>query len=464
MKVDSPVRAPLSSAEDLSPKRNVVPPEALVSPKSRKYSEACPSPEKKREPAPQHEQPKIKKTAPHEQTPIQPNKAGLKRKFATRDDAENTPMQRTKSENQQPRLFAEKASIRDRVGGKTLKEMASMRRDARERPELVKNARKPLGIKNKNDDIASPQKKNLKAVVRDDIVAAKADIHKSKPMPDRTKSKTKAPQPIMIKAIPAPDVPPPVTTSVNPSELGMPLNEPALLSPHSPEPASTEDGPRGDTPPPADISSNGETSRPSRRSRAAVSYTEPNLRDKMRRPSKQLFDAVTGEGKYARRMSLCEPLPADKVKPKRESTVDDAWKELPAADGPPGEEIDSIPASPLARKGGPSQDLPSSVATDRRRRQSSVHTKSVEYQHATVKEAEEPSKDESIASENLDVGDIDMYEFTSSSPHLDKAEATEGRRKSTARQGKSRRSTAAVEPGEGLPSNERSSRRRSMML
>lgn len=34
--------------------------------------------------------------------------------------------------------------------------------------------------------------------------------------------------------------------------------------------------------------------RPSRRQRAIVSYAEPNLRDKMRRPTKQFADAVTG--------------------------------------------------------------------------------------------------------------------------------------------------------------------------
>ncbi|CAK7567808.1 MAG: hypothetical protein SEPTF4163_005777 [Sporothrix epigloea] len=59
-----------------------------------------------------------------------------------------------------------------------------------------------------------------------------------------------------------------------------------------------------DTPPPADFFSQGETSRPNRRSRASVSYAEPNLRDKMRRPTKELFDAVAGEGKYVQRQSV----------------------------------------------------------------------------------------------------------------------------------------------------------------
>ncbi|KAI9794799.1 MAG: hypothetical protein M1816_002927 [Peltula sp. TS41687] len=37
--------------------------------------------------------------------------------------------------------------------------------------------------------------------------------------------------------------------------------------------------------------------RPSRRPRAVINYAQPNLRDKMRRPTKELVDAVTGEGK-----------------------------------------------------------------------------------------------------------------------------------------------------------------------
>ncbi|KAJ5689774.1 hypothetical protein N7462_004166 [Penicillium macrosclerotiorum] len=37
-------------------------------------------------------------------------------------------------------------------------------------------------------------------------------------------------------------------------------------------------------------------SRPSRRQRAVVSYAEPNLRDKMRRPTKEMIDAVGGHG------------------------------------------------------------------------------------------------------------------------------------------------------------------------
>ena len=59
-----------------------------------------------------------------------------------------------------------------------------------------------------------------------------------------------------------------------------------------------------DTPPPLqfdidsiDGHSRGSLGRSSRRAKGAVNYVQPNLRDKMRRPTKELVDAVKGEGK-----------------------------------------------------------------------------------------------------------------------------------------------------------------------
>ncbi|KLJ08381.1 hypothetical protein EMPG_16187 [Blastomyces silverae] len=42
------------------------------------------------------------------------------------------------------------------------------------------------------------------------------------------------------------------------------------------------------------------TSRPPRRSRGSISYAEPNLRDKMRRPTKEFVDAVAGDVRFRR--------------------------------------------------------------------------------------------------------------------------------------------------------------------
>ncbi|KAI9681835.1 MAG: hypothetical protein M1829_000580 [Trizodia sp. TS-e1964] len=76
-----------------------------------------------------------------------------------------------------------------------------------------------------------------------------------------------------------------------------PLNQADILaSPMSSEPSNTHREVR-DTPSPSTIPPSilmPESSRMTRRSRGNVNYAEPNLRDKMRRPTKALVDAVSG--------------------------------------------------------------------------------------------------------------------------------------------------------------------------
>lgn len=96
-----------------------------------------------------------------------------------------------------------------------------------------------------------------------------------------------------------------------------------------------------DTPPPGDITTeNPEAARPSRRARASVSYAEPNLRDKMRRPTKELVDAIT---KSAKQASTIEPA-AQKVK--SEPEAEEAWK----SKLPPQEKAEVYSTSPLSAK------------------------------------------------------------------------------------------------------------------
>ncbi|SPQ27667.1 499ede32-eac5-4845-ad66-83321f2d21a2 [Thermothielavioides terrestris] len=157
-----------------------------------------------------------------------------------------------------------------------------------------------------------------------------------------------------------------------------PLNYDRVPS-RSPEPnhARKKEVPH-DTPPPADISSTGETSRPSRRARAPISYAEPNLRDKMRRPTKQLFDAVTGEGKFVHRVMAAKlddrhtaPTSVGKVKAEPGSAASRSSKTSSAAD-PTVEAQQRALVSPLAQKDGFSETLPSTVVTERRKRPSAV--------------------------------------------------------------------------------------------
>ncbi|KAF1964400.1 shugoshin [Bimuria novae-zelandiae CBS 107.79] len=84
----------------------------------------------------------------------------------------------------------------------------------------------------------------------------------------------------------------------------------AILSPPSTEPSASRPESK-DTPPPGDLSMGSQTGiigRPSRRARPQVSYKEPSLNTKMRRPSKELVDAVIVD--HSRRTSVEPPTPA----------------------------------------------------------------------------------------------------------------------------------------------------------
>lgn len=115
------------------------------------------------------------------------------------------------------------------------------------------------------------------------------------------------------------------------------------LSPHSSERSSSRPKSQ-DTPPPPDLDSGtttfGTLGRGTRRPRSSVSYTEPNLRHKMRRPTKELVDAVGADDRLQLiKVEELKPASADAekakiraLKVKREDTdegTSSAWKKLP---------------------------------------------------------------------------------------------------------------------------------------
>lgn len=436
VKVDTPPRdssraRQLSSQLDSSPV-------AMTSPNAEKHNQSS-SPQKKAQPA-QHAQ--VARVRPYNapDTPIAPTtKAGSKRKFGNRDDFENITLEKITNENLPPRILAEKASILDKAHGKTLKELASMRKEARARPDAQKSARKPLSAKSTNDDVNSPKKPSR--VATDEISAAKAKLQQDKPK----LAKTKPPAPMKIETLVAKDTAP-ATAAIEPAELDSAVQEPAPLSPSSPEDAAAEDdSPRGDTPPPFDISSQGETSRASRRSRNAISYAEPNLRVKMRRPTKELYDAVAGEGK-SRRWSQSESL--DMLNLKRESAGEETLRKIRPANARLSELMRAdTPDSPLAGKDAESsEDSQNAVKPGRRRRQSAA---------PTTKDGQQGGVD----------GDVDVYEFTSSSPQVSDVSETTTTRTSGRRSTASRRFSTTADDAIGAAAKERTgSRRRSMMV
>ncbi|KIL85683.1 Shugoshin [Fusarium avenaceum] len=477
VKIDSPTRSrptqiPTPTLQE-SPKSKLAPPETFTSPQANKTLPR-PSPEKKKK----EEITKPKETTPIETKPLatrsietntqhlvietpvpqaQAIKIGSKRKLAARDDMVTSRPSRTNNENENSQAAIEKSASGEKAGGRVVKELTGVRKDVRDKANAT-GARKPLAAKSTNGDMTSP-KKISKPVAIDEVAAAKADLVRSKASQDRPKSKSRSLAPITIETVLAPQPSAPEVVDMT-SNLGTPFTDSALLSPNSPDSAAPVDTGRGGTPPPGDVNASREPPRPSRRNRTAVSYAEPNLRDKMRRPTKDMLDAVAGEGKYARRSSVAEQAP-DTARVKRESGAEDLWKKLPSADGTNAEhEPGSIPASPLAGKGSPADNSKSLSIRSGRRTSMMIHdivtSSETSHEYGEV-------KDES-ASDTTGLSEVDVYDFTPSSPQTEDQTAAEIKKK-TANRRPSRRVSSAVHSEEDPGVRERaSSRRRSMML
>ncbi|KAI1816412.1 hypothetical protein GGS20DRAFT_538147 [Poronia punctata] len=302
-------------------------------------------------------------------------KTNLKRKTREEDERERAAMAQPPA----PLDIPSKAPVEKTIGtkekpiGRPIKELPAKKTEGREKSSLGP-PRKPLGSKNSNQVIGSPTKKSGKG-----STTGKGD--KSKPnskedsLPNEAAKAKKEPVPLEI---PAPSSPIAVgRAEIEPASLSA---EPIYLAiPDTPEPSAPTPDIK-DTPPPVDISSNGETTRGSRRARAAVSYAEPNLRDKMRRPNtKQLYDAVAGEGKNVRRTSQSH---RDEIASNPSSVAKSGCSSISSRKGASSEDkmpsdvcqdVD-IMASPLVQKSNRTAlvDLPASVTTERKGKDSTT--------------------------------------------------------------------------------------------
>ncbi|KAL5089670.1 hypothetical protein Trisim1_005069 [Trichoderma cf. simile WF8] len=434
VKIDSPTRSmPVESSKKT---KGLEPPIALASSKSDEVDHGEEQIAQKRDRAN-----KPKNTA--DAAPTLPVKAGSKRKFGAQDDSENTQPQKGTNEKSIGKILIDKTEGRSGRGFVKMRKTSQL--------ELSENVRRPLAVKSTNDDIHSPRKTaKSKPSVVDEIATAKLNAAKSRAAFDRQKQKAKNPLPAEAEALPILTIEPQGSL-----DLAAPIRESALFSPGSLAVDVSPEGSRGDTPPPSHISSNGETSRPSRRNRTTISYTEPNLKGKMRRPTKELFDAVTGEGKYARRVSNYESALPESTKSKREMAVTD---------------IEDNPSSPLAQKNLATDVLLSSVVTERRKRSSSIASKGLAMVNNGLTDAEssEGSRDTSINPDSSGLAEADVYEFTSESPPLEKQVVKEPKKRGRRRTTTSKPSILNPDDDyedDSLSTKERiNSRRRSMMV
>ena len=209
---------------------------------------------------------------------------------------------------------------------------------------------------------------------------------------------------------------------------------PELFSPELSEPSAARPESR-DTPPPPELgpdTGTGSFGRASRRPKGNVNYAQPNLRDKMRRPTKELVDAVGAEERA--RIAKAEGDLPNPVFIKQEEDADaiPTWKtNAPKND----ERMRPEPTSPLDNKIG-AAELPASVITERRRRTlvpilheaidpvkpasgaaSAIAALTAGTQRTKKREEEEPSRDTNKEEQRREpIERMSIYELTGSSP------------------------------------------------
>ncbi|TVY17869.1 Shugoshin [Lachnellula arida] len=294
-------------------------------------------------------------------------KTGAKRKFSVRDDEEQQPVSQPIQQSPDDFKFT-RVSSEDRAknkpvpqsensGPKSARELAVPRGAPREKRSsttgTTTTTRKALAPKSVNE---SPRKSG-KPPVQLDVKAAKAEVPKFNLEKDRTRDRN--PEPVIIK----PQNEPLAETI----EVELEPETPAgldIFSPLSSQPSTARVESR-DTPPPPELHTEGQ--RPSRRARGAVSYAEPSLRDKMRRPTKELVDAVNGKSNRGSIVKLEDGSTSARVSIKAEPEEEDAWKRMPLASS------STVENSPLRSKALDQEVLPSSITTHRKRRESLLH-------------------------------------------------------------------------------------------
>ncbi|KXJ97131.1 hypothetical protein Micbo1qcDRAFT_211411 [Microdochium bolleyi] len=380
-------------------------------------------------------------------------KSTLKRKARTDEERELAEMSKQPENTPRIKMFGIKPS--GAISSQTarpLKSLPASKKDAKPKtsdPVLAGTQRRPLGMKNSNDPIASPRKAG-KPAVPDEIAKAKADAKHS----DSTKPRPKARKEAHVNTpvqIPAPVLQevPAVSVTIDPAALSA---EPNINTPFSPESSASREDAK-DTPPPAHISSLGETARASRRARSAVSYAEPNLRDKMRRPTKELYDAVSGEGKNIRRHSQSKrddlPSALGSISMSASSERSQVWRDFPQkhiTEATESNPAAGIAASPLAKKAAKevtTDGLPISLAAEKKNR-----TAGTPPELAASKNIHTRAETSTEGSRGFEGQDV--YDFPASTPEDDNkhvaADGAQTKRSAAARHSRARRLSSI--PGE----------------
>jgi hypothetical protein len=363
-------------------------------------------------------------------------KTGAKRKLSVREDEErDIPAKQTEDSPGDFKFTRGVSEERTRMKSgapsekpllKATRELAIARGAPREKQSTLNttSTRKVLAPKSVNN---SP-KKTTRAQIVEEMKIAKADHARASSITERPRERRQD-----VLSIQPPSTAPPVDSVEIQPEPETPAGL-DLFSPSSSQPSTARAESR-DTPPPPDLGPGTEGQRPSRRARGAVSYAEPNLRDKMRRPTKELVDAVISDDKAHRKSFIMledDTNPVGMMTIKAEPEADDAWKRMPLASS------STVENSPLSGKLSVPDSLPSSITTHRKRRESllqqtgsdvprsnsvnaiSALLASNRNAKADAKEKEkEKEKEKGLRGVSIATAtgeDIDIYELRGSSP------------------------------------------------
>ncbi|KAI9850031.1 MAG: hypothetical protein M1838_006171 [Thelocarpon superellum] len=387
-------------------------------------------------------------------------RAGAKRKLDVREEADQEPTIEPRTD---PTTISRKTtSARDGTpavkplkAGQTTNRARDLQsttgsRGLRRDPDIsVALERKALGPKDVNTDPISSPPKPVRTSSLEAASAAKKDSAKKDAGRDRARERTTPCTKTKSTGKPrAREVEPISLAFVEPTP---PPKTPAafdVMCPSS-EPSAVRHDSR-DTPPPPDLDPDGTAmGRAGRRPRGKVNYAEPNLRDKMRRPTKVLVDAVTGEGKARRDSSFkaesgraegddggvaSQSKPIRTVVIKKESEGETPWKRLPSSTSTQTSHAgDRSPLMEKTATEAPSEaeDMAARHASQqRRRRGSTLHdddrqgerdtdaskSASASAISALVAGGKKASREGERGKERERKDEVDIYEFDGTSP------------------------------------------------
>ncbi|KAH7389304.1 hypothetical protein DE146DRAFT_758614 [Phaeosphaeria sp. MPI-PUGE-AT-0046c] len=253
-------------------------------------------------------------------------KTGSKRKFSVQEDEEKA----------QPKAEPFRFSRRNASAPETDVSNEESRPSSPERPIL---GSKPVNT----DPMVSPKKQRPSA--QEKVVKPLVPSAKLRGRARLNINRTITPPELPI--LPIPELAPTAEINLDALPPKTPAVE-AIFSPPSTEPSTSRPESK-DTPPPGDLSAADQVGagRPGRRARPQVSYKEPSLHTKMRRPDAKLVDAIVD-----RRTSVepqTAPSTTSKSTVKREGSDEGGWKPVSAISGRTGDEEVEV-GSPLRQK------------------------------------------------------------------------------------------------------------------